>query len=360
MKKTQFTLLSLLVLGLLSFSACSQGQPSKPADQVIKEGVQNLGKATSYQYEGDVKADLKGQSPDAPKDIHFDFQFSGNLDFKSVQDPKLNLKADVVAKADTQDSSGSFEARLNKDAVFFNIAKFALKDDQGTTLPKEFTDKYIGKWTKISFPQGFLQQLSSQLPLNGDQNLTPEQKQLKDLVEGTNFLKDINFVGTENIHGSDSYHYHATVDKDNLNAFMLKLADLQKRNLSDDDKKTLKDDLQKYDFATDVWVAKDQSILNKIVLTVTFKGSATEPQGTVTLTGILFDFNKPMTVEVPKDAQDLPLGDLLLPGLSMGVNSTDTGIPPSDISGMTEETTSEDSGTSNSFTSEVNQHIVSP
>jgi len=342
MKKIHYFFPGLFVL--LTLAACSQAKPQKPADQVIKEGITNLAKVTSYQYEGKVKADLQGDGENEPKKINFDFNFSGNLDFKNIEDPKMNLQTNVEAVADTQNATGAFEARVNKDALFINISKFTVKDDQGTTVPKEFSDKYIGKWSKIAIPAGFFKELSSELPLKDDANLTPQQKQLKQLFENANFLKDINYVGAENVKGMDSFHYHAILNQDGVYDFMLKLAEMQQKTLSDEEKKTLKEDLQKYDLAVDIWVGVDNALLDQAILTVGFKGSATEPKGTVTLSGTLYDFNKAVTVEVPKDAQDLPLDELALPGLvPMGdvtTPSVDMLPPPdsSDYSSATEMT----------------------
>ena len=109
-----------------------------------------------------------------------------------------------------------------------------------------------------------------------------------------------------------------------------------------------------FDFSGNVWVGQTSGVLNQVSGDIKLKPASTdEPSGTISVRLTLWDFNKPVTVQVPADAEEFPIEQLLggmMGGAAMGNGSLDmstTGgdamdgvnfeIPEDATSGMTDE-----------------------
>jgi hypothetical protein len=167
---------------------------------------------------------------------------------------------------------------------------------------------YVGKWWSIPVPPTALDELSKSLPAAGEQNLTPEQKQIKDLIQTTKFFKDVKYVDDQQVGTESSAHYTAALDKDAFVAFVEKAAEIQGQKMTDTEKTDLVNGLNMVDFNGDMYIGKTSGSLNRVKGTLTIKQNAQTPAptGTVSLDLSVTDLNKPVTVEVPKDAQPLP------------------------------------------------------
>ena len=309
---------SLQIIGVLAitaamvFAGCQQAAPQKAPEQVVKDGIKGLTAVTSYEFEMAMKGDLTGPSGQTPAAVKFNFALGGSADMKDNNDPKINLKFDGSGGADDQSASGSAEFRMNKDALYFTLAKLDTKG--GQPLPKEMVDKYIGKWWKIVIPPNALKEFTASLPQGGSQqNLTPEQQKLKDLFEKTQFFKNIKFVAVEDVKGEQSAHYSADLDKDAFMAFAEEAAKLKDGTvLSDADRKDMQDAMKKFDFMGNIWVGQTSGVLNQVSGDIKLAGtSASEPSGTISMRVTLWNFNKPVTIQIPADAQEFPIGGLL-------------------------------------------------
>ncbi len=306
----------------LVFSGCQQ-VPQRSPEEVVKAGMKNLVAVTSHEFDLSVNGDLKGPQGEKPEKVAFKLSLGGSADLKDSKDPKINLKFDGSGNADEQNASGAAEIRLNKEAVYFTLSKLA---SSGGEVPKEFVDLYVGKWWMLPIPPEALQEITSTLPEGGSQeSMTPEQKRMKELFEGTQFFKNIKFVAMEDVKGAQSYHYSAELDKEAFAAFAIKAAAEQGQEMTDTDKADMQAAMKKFDFVGNVWVTKDGEIMNQVSGDVKLVGATDEPSGTVTVKLSLWNFNKPVTVAAPAGAQEFPVQELM--GALMG------GVAPTDLSG---------------------------
>jgi len=323
----------------LVFSGCQQA-PQKTPEQALNDGMKNLTAVTSHQYAITFNGDLNGPQGQKPAKVTFNVALSGSADIKDMQDPKFNLKIDGTGNADDQGASASAEIRMNKDDVFFTLSKLDLKG-AAQPIPKEFMDMYLAKWWKIAIPPEALKEFEANLPEYGSQEaMTPAQQKIKDLVNNTQFFKNVKYVGAESVKDVPSFHYTADLDKDAFMAFALQAAQDQGKTIADSDKKDMQDAMQKIDFTGNVWVTQDTGILNQVTGDIKFISTVpTDPTGTVSISATLWDFNKPVTVEVPTGAQDFPVQALLGGILGGGDAPTDNSgaagmMAPTDTSGM--------------------------
>lgn len=329
-------------------SGCQQAaQPQKAPEEVVKDGMKNLASVTSHQFEFEVKGDLTGPKGEKPEKVKFGVMLSGSADMKDTKDPKINLKLDGSGNADEASAAGAAEFRMNKDALYFSLAKLETKG--GEEVPKEFVDMYVGKWWKIAIPPEALNEFTASIPEGGSQeNLSPEQKKMRALFESTQFFKNIKFVAVEDVKGEKSFHYTAELDKDAFATFAVKAAEEQGKAMTASDLEEMKAGMKKFDFVGNVWVSQTSGVLNQVSGDVKLATTdASEPTGTVTLRMTLWDFNKPVTVQVPSGALDFPVEQLLggmlgagamggsLDQSTTGGDAMDLGLPEGTTEGTT-------------------------
>ncbi len=317
MNKQKLLMGSAVTIAVALFAGCSQqAAPTVAADQMLKDGVKKLMTVTSNQFEAVMNGDLTDGSvtidpaqPDANKST-VALNFSGSVDIKNVEDPKLNLKVDGNVVSGPQTGLVSAEVRFDKSALYFILSKLDSKG--GEPIPQELITQFVNKWWKIALPPEALKGLTDSLPVNADDSkLTPEQKQLRDLMVSTSFFKDVTYVGTDSVKGETSYHSNGTLDKAAFKDFVTKVGTIEKKPISADDLKDLDASLAKFELKGDFWIGKDSGMLNQISVNLTVKDEESKMNGTFTAKSTFWDFNKPVTIEVPKDATDFPISSLL-------------------------------------------------
>lgn len=295
---------------VLSFglAGCQQGAaPAKAPEVVLQEGMAKLMEVSSNSYNVKVQGDLKGPQGETPEKLTFNFTASGSMEAKDAKDPKfnLNLKGDMMADLDGGSGEASF--RMNKDAVYLSLMSL---DGKGqVTIPEEMKAEFVGKWWTMPIPPEALDELAKSMPSSDTANMTAEQKEMKALLESTKFFKDVTYKGMESVGGEQSYHYTGALDKVALTEFVGKAAELQGETVSADELAEMKTSLETFDFTGDFYVGQTSGVLNKIKGNLVLKASAdgSSPSGTIALELMASDFNKPVTVQVPADAQPIPL-----------------------------------------------------
>jgi hypothetical protein len=300
-------ILAASVLSLLVLSGC-QSQPAKSPEQVIQEGLSKLSSVTAYSYEVSAIGDLKGPKDTPPAVVKFDLNAKGGIDLKDPKDPRLNLTLAGNFNADADGGKGKFEMRLNKEAIFLNLGELV---GQGSiAVPDEIKSQFVGKWWKLPIPPESLEEMAQSLPQGKTENLTPEQKKMKELVDQTKFFKDIKYVDNAKVMGEDSYHYTAVLDKAAFTEFVKKTAEINGESVSETEMKEMQKSFEMFDFSGDMYVGITSGILNKVKGTITIKGDETSPTGSVTIDLSAGDFDKAVTVTAPADAQAFPLDQL--------------------------------------------------
>lgn len=323
-RKMLFTGGVMALSAAMLLAGCQQAAPSKSPEEVVKDGMKKLTTVTSHEFEVAVVADVTGPKGQTPAKVKFNVTLAGAVDVKNPKDPKVNLKLDGSGNADDQSASGSAELRLNKENLYFDLAKLDIKGGEG--VPPMLVG-YIGKWWSFPIPAGALDQLTASLPTGGSsqESLSPAQQKMKALFENTQFFKNIKFVGVEDVKGEQSFHYTAEVDKDALQKVIVQTAEDNGQPTSADELKKLQDSLAKFDFVGNVWVGKDSGVLNQVSGDIKLPASDTDPTGTISIRVSLWNLNKPVTVTVPAGVTEFPLKGLLGGGDTTGDSLSGSG-----------------------------------
>ncbi len=304
----------LAVTGLLAMSIALAGcqdvgapaAPKKAPEAVLQEGLIKLSALTSYTYNVNLTGDLKGPVNEPPEKVTFDVKATGGIDTKDSLDPKLNLtlKGSMMADQDGADASLAF--RMNKEALFLNLDNVTGKG--AIAIPEEMKAQFVGKWWTLPIPPEALTEMSKSMPQGDAATMTEDQKKMKSLIEETKFFKNVAFVDNQSVSGETAYHYTGALDKDAFATFIVKASELQGQTISEEEKTSMKASLEGFDFTGDFYVGQTSGTLIKVKGQLTIKENAekSSPSGTVTLEGSVADLNKPVTVEVPADAQPFP------------------------------------------------------
>lgn len=305
-----------LVAMTLGLVACQTATaPAKDPQVVLQEGLAKLLEVSSNSYSVGLKGDLKGPEGELPAKVTFNLTASGSMEAKDAKDPKFNLtvKGDMMADADGGNGEAAF--RMNKEAVYLSL--IALEGKGAVTVPEEIKAELVGKWWTMPIPPEALEELVATMPSSATENLTEEQKKMKALLAETKFFKDVVYKGSENVGGEPSHHYTAVLDKDALATFAAKAAEIQGETVGQAEIDEMKSGMEMFDFSGDFYVGQNSGILNKVKGVFTLKATpdGDSPSGSVTVEAMASDFNKPVTVQVPADAQPIPmelLGELPL------------------------------------------------
>lgn len=308
----------LVASGLLVVSlgiAGCQNAPQQSPDDVLQAGIAKLSSVASYNYNAGLKGDLNGPAGKAPAKVSFDLAFTGGIDLKDAHDPRFNLNGKGSMMADADGGTGEVAFRLNKDAIFADL--MSLDGKGSVTIPDQMKAQMVGKWWTMAVPAGALDEVAKALPQGDVANMTDDQKQMKALFDQTKFFKNVKYVDMQSTGGEQSYHYTGDLDKDAFMTFVQKAAELQKQPMDDAGKASLKNDMQNFDFNGDMYVGQASGVLNKVQGNLVFKANAdnSAPSGTLLVSFELSNLNKPVTVEVPKDAQPIPTEALASLGL---------------------------------------------
>lgn len=324
---------------VITFSAftllagCQQAAaPQKPAEEVIKEGMAKLTDITSYRYEFKLNGDVKDSMTD--EKVNFNMNLGGQIDVKNPAEPKLTVSlTGSGSDAKGNGGNGSFDLRMNKEAVYFNVKSFEMKGEGAEAIPAEVKDLF-GKWWKVALPPEVVAELQKSVPQGEEGKLTPEQEKMKKLIDETNFFSKPTYVGMEDVMGEQSYHYTGTLDKQALLSFMKKAAEEQGESISESEMAEAEEGLKVVDITGDIYVGATSGVLNKFSGTIKMNGTtADQPQGTLNISFAVGDINKPVTVDVPSDATDFPIEEFMS-GFMGGMSSSMGGDMMMDSSSM--------------------------
>lgn len=330
--------LGVFLSGILLFG-CSQVS-QRPPQEAIRDGIKKFLEVSSYSFVASVNGDFSTSQGEGPKNVKLSMNTKGAFEGKDTKDLHLNLQLDTNVTADNSKVDGSFEIRLQKDMVYFLISKLSTTPEQGQNPFAQ----YLSKWYNIQIPAEFMKQLEDISAKNTDAQLSPEQKQIKDLYEHTNFLTNPVLAGTEDINGESSTHFKADLDKKAVVDFAKKVAEIQGTKTTQADLDQFQAFLDKLAVSTiELWIGNSHGYLDQVQVNFQSQPHLSEQQnGTLTLKATFSDFGKPVTIEIPKDSVPFPVLDFFL-GPSVEVpsgSSNETPELPSDKNSSTPSTPS--------------------
>lgn len=203
-----------LATTVLLLAGCNNA-PSNPPNEILREAMKKSTMVLSHTYEVNAKGDFSNGVDN--KKLSFNGNVLGGIDFKDAADPKFTMKLVGSGEADAVKSDAAFDMRFDKAAVYLNLSSFNLGGMDPAA--KAMLDGFKNKWWKVALPAEALQALSTSIPSGDDSKLTPEQKQIRELMLKTDFFDNVVYVDTQDVKGENSYHLKGTLNKTNVKTF---------------------------------------------------------------------------------------------------------------------------------------------
>lgn len=307
-------------------TGCSFGASAKDPKVAIRDAIKSVYSITSAGYEVTTSGVMMDSTQGGPGNIEFNFGLTGAADLKDATKPLLTAKIAGTGKSPTENGGLDAELRLDAQNAYGVLSKmtiFVKPDDKSL-------DGVLGKWYKMPIPAGAFDQMQIPFPIGKtDDQLTPEEKQMKDLVTTTDFFKDVTLVGSETVLGEKANHYTAGLDVESIGAFTAKGYALKNQPVDDTQIATMKENLTKLNPKFDIWVG-DDGMFRKASMNMT-AGEEEKASGqyldNFKMSVGLNNINGPVTVEAPAGALDLDPNVLMQFGTALqGVGTGLSGV----------------------------------
>jgi len=297
MKKMRFLLAITGLVSVLAFAGCQAGQPAGEPDDVVNGSLTKLTDVTSYSVETSVDGALTTNGDT----LNFKANLDTDQDFSDLEDLKFRVAFDGDASSDSKENpvSGNvkLEVKVLDKTVYFSIDPSTKLTD---IVPDEMLEKLAGQWWSYPLPEEAVKEFASEMPsISGnDEDLTPEQKEVKELVKTAKFFKNSKYLGSDKY----GYHYSVEFDADGIIAFAKKASEVNGTTFDEDAVKSIKDAVAMVDKGLEIWVAKDTMAFSGIKGSVNVDSDGVT--GLVNLDFHLMNLNKSIKVTSPKDAKE--------------------------------------------------------
>jgi len=311
--------LAVSLLAVLAMTGCmgAPGEPDKSPEEMVQESFNSMYEVKSVVYDFTVDGVVVPPEGEGDK-ITFDMSISGAQDITDPSKPKFSMVMDgEFSLADGDPEMASGELRFNADNIFFRLT--GLSDFEGA-VPAEMVEPFMNKWYQMEIPAEMMLNYS----IAGDEeNMTEEQKAMKKLMEDTQFFKDLKYEGTD----GGAYHYSGMLDTDAVIGFLKESSEIMGQSVSERDIEEMEEVFEMMEMSADMWIDSSNMYMTKMA----FEMSMDIEGGTIDMTmeSELTDFDKPVTIEEPADAEIFDPMMLLGPMMMMqpGMEDMEMEVP---------------------------------
>lgn len=297
MKKLQILAL-IVTMGI--FAGCNwfSADPSLSPEETIKQGLSGFYNVYSASYElevgAEVESDLVGET------VSFEAVLGGIFNLQSKENPHLSVKLTGNGVADDGDiQEVDLEMRVDKNNFYGIIASVP---DLGEEVPTELLESFVGQWWKIALPPTVFDNVNF-APEDREANLTPEEKQMKELMDKTNFFKDIKYLGNAKVKGEKTFHYSAVLDTVAVQDFVAAASEIDGTRISGEDLVQFGTVLTNSNFEAELWIGQEDNTLRKLAGKFTLNDE-TGATAQIDFALSLWDLNKDLAIEIPEEAKE--------------------------------------------------------
>lgn len=320
----------------------------KSPQEIIKSSMETMSNLKTYQVEG--KINFNGSAMDNEsknQSVKINISLNGKNDVANPDNPKAyyNIKAGVNLENEWggEDYSADFEGMVfGQEIVYFKINDYDLGMEMGAALGPQI-DLYKGKWYFLSADQTekFFESSGGSTPLSAG---IYDESKIMDIISKYEILKFEKDLGDKKLNGIDAYHYKAKLDgmavvymyldimkevvsgygegaitSEEFEAELVK----SKKEIEENYRGLINEGFQKAEI--EMWIGKedgyvyrlaakggmDEKYINKLSKIIT--GNSSDPSDIQDIKMNLdfnmdlsySNFNKPMGIEKPEDAEDL-------------------------------------------------------
>lgn len=317
-----FKVSAVVLITSIVFAGCSffGGKNDPEAQKSVQIAMINMTGVKSYDYEFAVDGKIKSTKEEEAgfKELSGSVNFTGAFDMNKKADPKFSMEIVGIGSADGgAEKSIEGELRVTDGNFYFILSKisdFQTGNDEMDTAYRQMLDSFVNKWWYVALPP---ESLTSFGLYSGDESeLTPQQKQLKDLYEKTMFFKDVQLEGEEAVGSVAADKYSVTLDKKALKEYLVESSEIMGQEPGKGDLIEMDDFLESMEFSGYIWIGKSSQVPIKMAGELEIKDDG----DTIGDTNMEMDFNVSytvdnlggaVTIETPKDAIEFDLMTLL-------------------------------------------------
>lgn len=320
-------LLLCSVFATYLLSGCGATPPAEDPAKILQTALYNLVNATSFRYEVVIDSKSVTNSDDGSKsslEVDLSGAFSGGTDGND-RGSELN----VVAKASAKDGDYRFDFAMKDlgDFLYVKLLDVPTIPDVSTELMATVVDKWWQIDMKEAGGTGFSMPSADGLGVSYDK-LSKEGKAGRDLIQTSNFFKNIEFQGEEDVKGEVAYKYSVAIDTAGIEKYSASLVEITGGEMTPENKDALRKLMVGFEkFTGDVYVYKSTLDFAKIEGTVDASVASENLSGDSGLAITFYDVNKPFAVKAPVDYEKFNLAQFIGAYLMMnGGAGTDTGV----------------------------------
>ena len=277
--------ISLALVMVLSFAACGGGD-SLLAQEIVDGAMEAAGDMRTCQMDMDMFMDMYGETMGESFNMTMDVAASGAMDIENNQmQMDMSVNMDMLGEAMND---------IEMEMYLIGNTMYTMTD-----IP------FMGAtWTKSEMPGGTWEE-------------TAEQWGGPNTYVGLLELAEIKVTGSEIVNGVDCYVVEVTPDMEKLWELAGQQTELT-GGMPDIDEEFLDEAFKNY--SVKEWIAKDTYLLVKaeIEMAMEFDPEAMGIPGgdgdiamDMTMSMLLYDYNQPVSIELPPEAEDaveMPLG----------------------------------------------------
>lgn len=312
MNITKMLKVGALVLATLTILVGCGPKNDKAAQEAVQKAMVNSSKVKSESYDLTLKGKVTAAKDSTAqfKELDGSMGFSGVVDMRKKEDPKFTLKIDAKGTVDggKEQAVGGEMILVNK-SLYFSINKLAV--DGIPDLYKAAVDQFMNKWWSVVLPPESFDKLTASA--GDEKDMTPEQKQIKELMEKTQFFKNVKDKGADKVGSVDAQKYSVELDKEAFKTYLNEVSKITGQATKSEDMAQIDKLMALVEFKGNVWVSKDDQMLRKVEGTVVIAaGTETNNLAMNFQTSYTVDnLNKDVKVDAPAKSEKFDLSKML-------------------------------------------------
>ncbi len=303
-------ILALFVAAVFVFSSCTWFEKTPEVedfDDLLKEGLSNLSDVRSAEYSFFIGGEIESDSGVTFSDSDFssfilNMSFDGAFDARDKDNMLFSLVLDLDLKMDDEiDENASAEVRFVRDTLYLALQNLS---DLGGEIPQEMIAPFMGQWWSLEMGPEFTESLDFVAEARDEEEMTPEQKQLADLFDETDFFTEVRYLGTERVGRDNAHKYFAVLDKDATAEYLIESSRIMDTPLSQEEIDEGYEYMEGLDFEGYFWIGVNDETFRKFEGTLTVE-DVEGVSSVLSLSLEVSNLNGNITVEEPEESEDL-------------------------------------------------------
>jgi len=281
--------ISLVLVAVLSFTACEEGEELPSAEEIIDGVIEAMGDVRTQEFDMNMAMGMAGEAEDETFSMTMEMAMSGAVDIENKQ-MRMEMAMSMATPGEEEEVDMGVEVYLLDDEVYM------MMDVPGME----------SAWRKSELTEEQWEEMMEVI------NLAESQLELLDMA-------NVRITGTEEIKGVDCYVLQLTPDMEQLWNLAQEQMELSGQELPAFGEVIDEDVIEEYlqeifhSFSVRQWVAKDTYFLMKAEVDMDMELNPEafgypEEEGLMTMdiamSLLAYNYNQPVSIVLPPEAEE--------------------------------------------------------